>query len=188
MQSQKATEILDAARRLMMDRGYNGFSFRDVAAEVGIKSASIHHHYPTKAELAEAAVRSYREACGNALTMLPETDAPAMLAAYGDLFVATLRDQGSVCLCGILAAEASTLPERITVEVGRFFEEQRSWLTDVVRKGKQDGDIKPEIDPDVFAETYISGLEGAMMIARGTGRPDHLARSIDQLIQLIRVG
>jgi AcrR family transcriptional regulator len=63
----KAAAILDSARVLMMDRGYNGFSFRDIAAEVGIKSASIHYHFATKADLAEATARAYREAFNAAL-------------------------------------------------------------------------------------------------------------------------
>ena len=75
MGSDKATEILNVARRLMMERGYNGFSFRDVAAEVGIKSASIHYHFPSKAELAETAARDYREWCSRELANLSAPDA-----------------------------------------------------------------------------------------------------------------
>ena len=77
----KAMDILHAARVLMMDRGFNGFSFRDVAADVGIKSASIHYHYATKADLAEATARAYREAFKDAVTQIEAGSASDLLRA-----------------------------------------------------------------------------------------------------------
>ena len=117
----KAAQILDAARESIMERGYNGFSFRDIAAKVGIKSASIHYHFPTKADLAEATAKAYREAFSNLLKELTAPDAPGLLRAYGALFVFTLRDQGRVCLGGVLVVDSSTLPGQVRQEVQRFF-------------------------------------------------------------------
>ncbi len=169
-----------------MERGYNGFSFRDVAAEVGIKSASIHYHFQTKAELAEAAAREYREWCSRSLNDLSSPDATGMLYAYGDLFVAMLEDQGRVCLGGVLASDVPTLPSQVKAEVERFFESHHAWVSAVLRKGQEDSEIKVEIDPDAFAATFVSSVEGAMMVARGINRPEHLSEAIDQLIQLVR--
>jgi len=186
MGSDKATEILNVARRLMMERGYNGFSFRDVAAEVGIKSASIHYHFPSKAELAEAAARDYREWCSRELANLSAPDALGLLSAYGDLFVAMLNDQRCVCLGGVLAVDAATLPSQVKTEVEKFFEAHHAWISEALRKGQEDGEIKLEIDPDAFATTFVSSLEGAMIVARGIDRQEHLSEAIDQLIQLMR--
>ena len=186
MGNDKASEILQVTRRVLMERGYNGFSFRDVAAGVGIKSSSIHYHFPTKAELAEAAARDYREWCSKALMELSAPDAIGLLYAYGDLFVAMLKEQGRVCLGGVLASDVSTLPSLVKAEVERFFESHHEWLSAVLRKGQKDGEIKPEIDPDAFATTFVSSVEGAMMVARGIDRPEHLSEAIDQLIQLVR--
>lgn len=186
MQNDKASEILKTTRDLMMERGYNGFSFRDVAAEVGIKSSSIHYHYPTKAILVEAAARDYREWCTNSLKDLTAADAPGMLSAYGDLFITVLQNQGRMCLGGVLACDVSTLPAQVVVEVERFFEAHHEWLHVVLQKGQQNGEIRADIDPETFAATFVSSVEGAMMVARGTGKPDHLSTVIDQLIQLVR--
>ncbi len=186
MGSDKATEILNVARRLMMERGYNGFSFRDVAAEVGIKSASIHYHFPSKAELAEAVARDYREWCSRELENLSAPDALGLLSAYGDLFVAMLNDQRCVCLGGVLAIDAATLPSQVKTEVERFFEAHHAWISKALRKGLEDGDIRAEIDPDAFAATFVSSVEGAMIVARGINRPDHLSKAVDQLINLVR--
>lgn len=187
MENDKANEILKVARRLMMERGYNGFSFRDVAAEVDIKSASIHYHFPTKAELAESAARDYREWCSRELANLSAPDALGLLSAYGDLFVAMLKDEGNVCLGGVLAIDVATIPSQVKTEVKRFFEAHHAWLSAVLRKGQEDGDIRADIDPDAFAAMYISSVEGAMIVARGVGRPDHLSETVDQLIQLARI-
>lgn len=186
MGNDKASEILQVARRVIMERGYNGFSFRDVAAEVGIKSASIHYHFPTKADLAEAAARDYREWCAGALAELSAPDAPELLSAYGNLFVSLLKEQGSVCLGGILASDAATLPPEVKAEVERFFKGHHEWLSAVLRDGQKKGQIRPEIDPDAFAETLVSSVEGAMMVARATDKPEHLSTAIDQLTNLVR--
>lgn len=169
-----------------MERGYNGFSFRDIAAEVGIKSASIHYHYPTKGDLAEAAAKDYREWCLTALADLSAPDAPGLLAAYGNLFVAMLKDKGSVCLGGVLASDAATLPPSINTEVEKFFLGHHEWLSAVLQTGQENGEIRPDIDPIAFAKTFVSSMEGAMMVSRATGNPNHLSETIDQLIHLAR--
>ena len=186
MGNEKASKILHVTREVMMERGYNGFSFRDVAAEVGIKSSSIHYHFPTKAELAEAAARDYREWCTRALADLSAPDAPGMLSAYGDLFVAMLKHKGRVCMGGVLATDAMTLPPEVKVEVERFFLGHYEWLSTVLQTGQKSGEIRPDIDPDAFAETLVSSLEGAMIVSRATGKPEHLSKTIDQLIHLVR--
>jgi TetR/AcrR family transcriptional repressor of nem operon len=184
--SDKAVAILNSARVLMMDRGYNGFSFRDVAAEVGIKSASIHYHYATKADLAEATAKAYREAFSGAMDGLVGLDAPAILRAYGTFFVTTLRDQGGLCLGGVLAADAKTLPDQVRAEVISFFDTQHSWVAEVLRKGQAEGDIRSDLDVDTFAKVFVSGLEGAMMVSRGIRQPQNLETVLEQLILLAR--
>ncbi|MEP5729501.1 MAG: TetR family transcriptional regulator [Sulfitobacter sp.] len=182
--SDKAVDILNAARVLMMDRGFNGFSFRDVAAEVGIKSASIHYHYATKADLAEATARAYRETFDEALDALDASDATMLLRAYGALFVTSLRDQGGLCLGGVLAADAATLPEQVRAEVIRFFETQHHWVAATVRDGQARKEIRADLDPDAFARMFVSSLEGAMMVSRGIKQPQDLNAALELLIQL----
>ena len=182
----KASEILNAARVLMMNRGYNGFSFRDVAAEVGIKSASIHYHYPTKADLAEATAKAYREMFSEVISSLGGDDAPERLRAYGSVFVATLRDQNSLCLGGVLAADTKTLPNQVRSEVEQFFEDQSAWVASVLQEGQAKGQIRSEVDPQAFAKTFVSSLEGAMMVSRCIQHPEDLEAAIEQLIKLVQ--
>ena len=182
----KAMDILHAARVLMMDRGFNGFSFRDVAADVGIKSASIHYHYATKADLAEATARAYREAFKDAVTQIEAGSASDLLRAYGALFVKTLHEEGRLCLGGMLAADIASLPDPVRAEVVRFFEAQSDWIENVVRDGQAAGDLRTDLDAAKFAKMFVSSLEGAMMISPGLEKPQDLEEALELLIQLVQ--
>ena len=182
----KALDILHAARMLMMDRGFNGFSFRDVAADVGIKSASIHYHYATKADLAEATAQAYRETFKEALAQFDATSASDLLRAYGALFVTTLREQGQLCLGGMLAADTASLPEQVRAEVSLFFNEQSEWVANVVREGQAAGDLRTDLDAAMFAKMFVSSLEGAMMVSRGLEQPQDLEDALEMLVQLVQ--
>lgn len=185
--SDKAVAILNSARVLMMDRGYNGFSFRDIAAKVGIKSASIHYHYATKADLAEATAKAYREAFDEAIDQIEAETASGKLRAYGTLFVTTLRNQGSLCLGGVLASDAPTLPDQVRAEVIAFFDVQHDWVADVLREGQSRAEFRPEFDANAYAKMFVSSLEGAMMVARAIGNPDDLEAALELFIQLIQI-
>jgi len=123
-----ATKILDIAERRMRLAGYNAVSYRDIAAEMGIKSASLHYHFPKKEDMGAALVRRYSEVFQDRLTEKTnqQTDPQEKLAAFVDIYRHAMRQQGLVCLCAVLGAEASGLPERVTKEVKTFFETNMS--------------------------------------------------------------
>src|SRR6186997_2492680 len=106
------SRILDVAERLVQLRGFNGFSYADVASELKVTKASLHYHFPGKAELGEALVERYAARFADALSAIDRRggDAPAKLEAYADIYAEVLRDR-RMCLCGMLAAEYETLPE-----------------------------------------------------------------------------
>jgi len=182
----KALDILNSARMLMMDRGFNGFSFRDVAADVGIKSASIHYHYATKADLAAATARAYRRAFSDVTTQIDTGSATEKLRAYGALFVTTLREQGQVCLGGMLAADVASLPDQVRTEVAQFFVDQADWVENVVREGQDNAQLRTDLDPAVFAKMFVSSLEGAMIVSRGLEQPQGLEEALEMLILLVK--
>lgn len=183
----KALDILHASRMLMMDRGFNGFSFRDVAQEVGIRSASIHYHYATKADLAEATAKSYRLAFNDCVNQIDATSATDLLRAYGALFITTLREQGRLCLGGMLAADIASLPEPVRAEVSMFFTEQNQWIEKVITEGQEAGTLRTDLDAALFAKMFVSSLEGAMMVSRGLQQPQDLEAALEILIQLVQL-
>lgn len=184
--SDKAVAIMNSARTLMMERGYNGFSFRDVAAVVGIKSASIHYHFATKADLAQAVASAYRQNFKEATSKINTKGAPDTLRAYGALFISTLREECGLCLGGVLAGDVSSLPDKVREEVALFFAEQYDWIATVLREGQAKGEIREDLDADLFAKMFVPSLEGSMMVSRGTGQPEDLETSLEILVHLAK--
>jgi TetR/AcrR family transcriptional repressor of nem operon len=165
-----ATQILDVAERLVQVRGFNGFSYADIAAELKITKAALHYHFAGKAELGEALIARYAARFAEALTEVEARtpDATVRLDAYADLYLDVLREQ-RMCLCGMMAAEYQTLPAPMQDAVVRFFEENERWLVHVLEKGRKEGTLTFAGPPNETARMIVSGLEGAMLVARPFG-------------------
>ena len=162
-----APKILDVAERLAQQRGFNGFSYADIASELGVTKASLHYHFPGKADLGEALLARYAGRFGDALAAADENldDEREKLAAYAEIYAEVLR-RDRMCLCGMLAAEYETLPEAMQLAVARFFEENERWLERVLEEGRGHGTLAFSGSARDAANLIVSGLEGAMLVAR----------------------
>jgi len=168
--SDTATQILDVAERLAQVRGFNGFSYADVSAELKITKAALHYHFAGKAELGEALITRYSDRFTEALaaTEARTAAAPARLEAYADLYLDVLRKK-RMCLCGMMAAEYETLPAAMQDAVIRFFDNNERWLTRVLEQGRDQGTLQFTGPASDKARMIVSGLEGAMLVARPVG-------------------
>jgi TetR/AcrR family transcriptional regulator, transcriptional repressor for nem operon len=162
-----AERILDIAERLVQTRGFTNFSYADIAAELGITKASLHYHFPGKAELGQAVIARYGERFGQALSEIDRTvpDARAKLEAYAGLYADVLRGN-RMCMCGVLAGEYETLPDPMRAAVIRFFDDNQVWLVHVLNEGLQDGTLAFFGSKEDVAQTILVTLEGAMLVAR----------------------
>jgi TetR/AcrR family transcriptional regulator, transcriptional repressor for nem operon len=165
-----ATRILDSAERLVQIRGFNGFSYADVAAELDMTTAALHYHFPGKGELGRALIERYTERFVAALADIDERIpvAPAKLDAYAGLYADVLRGQ-RMCLCGMLAAEYQTLPDPMRAAVIAFIDANEAWVEKVLADGRRGGTITVAGRPADAARLIVSGLEGAMLVARPYG-------------------
>jgi TetR/AcrR family transcriptional regulator, transcriptional repressor for nem operon len=185
-----AERILDVAEKLVQVRGFNAFSYADVAAELGITKAALHYHYPGKGELGHALIARYAERFAAALAEIEPREASAAdkLNAYVDLYAGVLRAR-RMCLCGMLAAEYQTLPEEIRGDIVAFFDHNEAWLARVLEQGRADGSLHFDGSAPDTARMIIGGLEGAMLVARPYGDADHFEKSADTLVAtLTRAG
>jgi len=159
--------ILDAAERLVQSRGFNGFSYADVASELGVTKASLHYHFPSKAELGEALIARYSARFVAALGQIDADGlAPAAkLAAYAALYAQVLREE-RMCLCGMLAAEYETLPAPMRHAILSFFDHNQGWLRTVMEDGRADRSMSFDGTAEDGAQTILGGLEGALLVAR----------------------
>jgi TetR/AcrR family transcriptional repressor of nem operon len=175
-----ATRVLDVAQRLVQVRGFNGFSYADVAAELGITKAALHYHFASKSALGAALIDRYGARLSQNLARISSADrsAVARLRGYAAVYRDLLR-QERLCLCGMLAAEYQTLPADMQSAVTRFFTLNEAWLEAVLREGAAAGEIRLAGPPADAAVALVAGLEGAMLVTRPFGdmaRFDTVAR------------
>jgi TetR/AcrR family transcriptional regulator, transcriptional repressor for nem operon len=151
-----AQRRMDLAEAPIRDAGYGGFSFRELAAEIGVKSASVHHHFPTKATLAAAVARRYGDRFLATVAPRPNETGEDAISAYRSAFRKALERDGRMCLCGVLGAEAGVLPPEVVEEIHSFF---RRCINDRTRRiGGPEGEAR--------AFHVMATLEGGMMLAR----------------------
>jgi len=185
--SKTPLHVLEVAERLIQTRGFNGFSYADVAAEVGITKASLHYHFPTKAELGLSLVQRYQETFEDALAGLAHDggDTRTLLEGYAELYRSVLR-KDRMCLCGMLAAEHSTLPAPMRRALQVFFDANERWLAGVLETGRRKGELKLAGAAREEARLLVAGLEGALLVARSYDDPrrfqDSAARLIDGVL------
>jgi TetR/AcrR family transcriptional repressor of nem operon len=165
-----ATRALDVAQRLVQVRGFNGFSYADVAAELGVTKAALHYHFAGKADLGAALIDRYRARLAARLDGLAAgcPTALARLHGYVGLYRGMLAE-GRLCLCAMLAAEYQTLPAPMQAAVLRFFVQNEDWLEPVLARAAADGAIALDGPPRDAAVALVAGLEGAMLVARPFG-------------------
>jgi TetR/AcrR family transcriptional repressor of nem operon len=178
-----AERILDIAERLVQTRGFTNFSYADIALELGITKASLHYHFPGKAELGQAVIARYGERFAEALRDIDRTvpDARAKLEAYAGLYADVLRGN-RMCMCGVLAGEYETLPDPMRAAVIRFFDDNQTWLVHVLDEGLQDRTLEFSGSREDVAQTILVTLEGAMLVARPYGDLGRFTASSQQLI------
>jgi len=178
-------DILRSARTLLVDGGYNGFSYADVAASVGIRKASIHYYFPTKVDLVSRLVARYREeaAAGFAELTRAHPDPLDQLKAYVGFWSACIADgTNPFCLCALLATQMPVLPEAVVAEVRTYFEVLSTWVRAVLDDGRARGDFILADSVDVEAERFMAAVHGAMLSARASGNPKVFALVTEPLL------
>lgn len=182
-----ANQILDVAEQLVQIRGFNAFSYADVAGELGLTNAALHYHFPSKSELGEALVTRYAIRFVGVLAEIDESLADPLrkLDAYVELYAGVLRRQ-RMCLCGMLAAEYETLSEGMRDAVTLFFEKNEKWLAGVLQQGRDDGTLSFAGSPLDEARSIVSSLEGAMLIARSFGDNKRFQSAASHLLTALR--
>ena len=181
MSSSSKEAILAAARQTAQAHGYSGLNFRDLADEVGIKAASIYHHFPSKADLGAAVARRYWENTAADLdSMLAETSDPVRsLHQYPDIFRKSLEADNRMCLCSFMSAEYDDLPEAVKKEVQTFADVNVAWLSKVLSAAA----VVNSGESEQRARAIFAAVAGAQLMARS--RSD--ISLFDSLIESYRV-
>ena len=163
-------QILDIAQRLVQTRGYNAFSYADIASTLSVSKASLHYHFASKADLGVRLIERYEDRFERALGAIDLTGGGAAqkIRRYLDIYAQVLADE-RMCLCGMLAAEFITLPKSMQTALDSFFKLNERWLVTVLEEGKANGSLRFNGSVSEAAQFIIGSLEGSMMMARSHG-------------------
>ncbi|WP_414650104.1 TetR/AcrR family transcriptional regulator [Devosia sp.] len=167
--SSTVDDILACARSLIADAGYNGFSYADIADVVGIRKASIHHHFPSKVDLVRTLVERYREDARAGFDALERTasDPRQQLLNYVAYWERCLAEASTpFCICALLASELPALPPEVAAEIRLHFEALSKWLSQAFARGEIQGIFRLRSTPDNEAEAFMAAVHGGMLSAR----------------------
>ena len=181
--------ILDTVEELIETRGYNGFSYNDIAERIGIRKASIHYHFATKAEAGEATAARYaermEEAIGAALAA-PSPDYWVVLDQFLAPFTAFADSGTRICLCGALGGEFGALPKSVQVRVSTFFRDTEAALARLFAAGRDAGTFAFAGDPVVLGKAYFCAFQGALIVQRATSDASQLRDCVRTLKAVLK--
>lgn len=160
--------ILEIAEQLLREKGYNGWSYQDVSSAIGIRKASIHYYFPRKEDLGCALIEYYSQK--SHAYLVAEScqlfNAKEKLWVFVRLYGQVLEERHSYCLCGMLAADLMTLPEKMQGVLKKSFKEQQNWVAQVLEEGSKQGVLKRVESFELEAALIMSCLQGMLLMAR----------------------
>lgn len=176
-------KLIENATDLVRMQGFAGFSYADLANAVGIRKASIHHHFPAKEDLGVAIVEAYTEGFVEALDDLSRRYATARerLKGYAGLYRVPLL-AGKPCLCGVMASEFAILPMPIKLAVQRFFELNQRWLDGVLSEPVLGFGVERR---HRAALAFLSGLQGAALLTLTRESVDGFDQTVNGLLEVL---
>ncbi len=183
-----AQAIADSFATMVMERGYNAVSYADLAEKIGIRTASIHYHFPKKSDLGGIVLQQYADMAFSAVV---KTD-PDHPQSYREAFAAMMEPvrmitntQGVSCLIGVLGAEHASLPDALQNGVRQFFETQEQFLTQLLEEGREAGAFEFSGSSRAMAKVIASVLQGAIIIKKARDDIGHMESVLQSLNAMI---
>jgi TetR/AcrR family transcriptional regulator, transcriptional repressor for nem operon len=190
MESNTAVRIREAAHDLIAERGYFGFSYADIAETVGIRKASIHHHFPSKVDLVVATLKEYRVKLVEAAGGLDQNVADPLqrIKLYVQHWAECVTSNNRpICIAALLSAELPALPEEIQAEVRLHFTYLVSWVKATMKEGSRHGNLRLQHSAEVEAQSFVALVHGAMISARALGSADIFTTITKGALERLRV-
>ncbi|WP_066732727.1 TetR/AcrR family transcriptional regulator [Cupriavidus sp. D384] len=179
-------QLLEHASVLIRQRGYNGFSYRDLAELVGVKTSSIHYYFPAKDDLVLEVVRLYRE---RSKARLAAIDTSLPLIEQAERYVGPLRNDielNQICLAGMLSAEVLALPDAIRSYLQAHFQANETWITNLLHRAEAERGQPYPVPPQLLAKVLYGAIQNGIITARMSGSSDRLDAAADMLLGAVR--
>ncbi|MWL89228.1 TetR/AcrR family transcriptional regulator [Cupriavidus sp. SW-Y-13] len=175
-------QLLEHASVLIRQRGYNGFSYRDLAELVGVKTSSIHYHFPAKDDLVQEVVKLYRE---RSQARLAAIDPALSLCEQAWQYIRPLRNDielNQICLAGMLSAEVLALPDAIRIPLQAHYRMHEEWIARLLRRAEIERGEPYPVPPMALASVLYGAIQNGIITARMSGSTDRLDAAADMLM------
>lgn len=186
-ESDTKTQIIDIAEHLLLDKGFNGFSYKHISTQLGIRNAAVHYHFPSKEDLGAAIIQHTRKGfqAGTQELEIQKLNPWQKLDWFFSIYLNNLQ-KGEVCLGGTLGTDFNAIPGKMQLEVHALISEILTWLEKLLRDGRNQGDFCFSGNPAEKAVIVLASVQGALQIARVTTSKQFYA-ALSQLKQDLEV-
>lgn len=174
--------IMDIAEHLIMSRGFNRFSYKDISTEMNVKNAAIHYHFPSKNDLGVAVIRRAQARCRkwNGMTFQQAVSPVDMLNVFLEMYTGYLNSGEYVCLASALETDFNTFSKEMQNEIRRYAAEMLNWIRNLLQKGREEGLFSFSEPPEDKAFFILSSVQGALQIA-SVGDKNLFYRLVDKI-------
>lgn len=164
------SEIIKIATSLILEKGYNAFSYADIAKMLHIKNAAIHYHFPTKEDLGVAVMQTQQDRLRELIQKLKNKKASEVeqIQTLFNIYTGLLEHK-QICALGSMGSDIQTLSAQIQIEVKKDYDQVTDWLMEILTKGKEKGVFKFEGEPILQANIIINNLIAGVIVARFNG-------------------
>ncbi len=182
--SKKKDQLEQIATQSVQHSGLSNLSFRTLADDAGIKSASVHYYFPNKGDLAASLIENYTQSFQAQLNQIDEhkRNLKSKLRAFVQIFEDVLEND-RLCLCGMMAAEVNGLDEQSKALLKEYFLMAEQWLTLQLKQHKEE--LSSPLSNNKLARVIMSGLEGAILLDRVDGGSERIRAQHDLIKSLI---
>lgn len=179
------SRLLEIAEGSVQRTGLKALSFRTLADEVGIKSSSVHYHFPEKSDLARTLIEQYRDKLFAELNTIATSGGSlrTQFLAFVEMFGGIAHDN-RVCLLCMMASEFAALNANNQALLANVFTNLENWLANLFDSRREE--LATELSPQQMARLVMSGLEGALLIDRVMHNTERLDTQKTALLQLMK--
>lgn len=175
-------QLLEHTLVLIRSRGFNGFSYRDLAELVGVKTSSIHYYFPSKDDLVLEAVQEYSRRISERLgNISPDQPVLEQARQYLDPLRQTCGS-GQICLAGMLSTEILSLPPAVHHVLKEFYQVNEAWLAKLLERGQKERDVPYPVPPAMLAQVIYGSLQSGLIAARLFGTQERLEAAAETLL------
>lgn len=172
-------KIIVIADQLIRQRGYNAFSYADIATKLKLKNAAIHYHFPSKGELGKAVIEETREKFKKHIDEWKHSSIQQQLTSFFEMYGKNSK-HNCICFMGALGAAYNTLPKEMAATLKIAHQEISTWLTKLIRQGQKKGIFQTSSSPEKITNLITSSLLASLILQRVSKQP-HL-QNVQQIL------